>query len=209
MRACTNTHLFRETPASHYAQNAFSSILLNPADRDTFKQMYDFLGRSVYTLPRFLEHTRYRNPPDYNDSAFHYGHRTTLGLWEYLRESPERTKVFNSGMQSLARIGSAAGSAGPYPFDEEPENEQLGNTDVLIVDVGGGRGQALEAIKELRGRTVLQDVQDVIEDANIGGRPGFIEPMAASFFELQPVKGIGLRTSDSSHMANSFTRIMT
>lgn len=193
MRACTSAHLFHEVSALHYTHNPLSSIFLEPPNRDMFKQMYDFVGQSVYNLPYFLKLTGYQNPTDYNDSAFQYGHRTNLGFWEYLKEDPERSKVFNSGMQSLATIGGAARSGGPYPFDKELENEEVSETDVVIVDVGGGRGQALEAIKvafpELRGRMVLQDVENVIEDAKAGGLPDFIEPMVASFLELQPVKG--------------------
>ena len=154
--------------------------------------MYDFLGQSVYTIPKFLEDTGYENPTKYANGAFQHGHHTELGFWEYLKQDPERLKIFNSGMQSLATVG-AASSAGPYPFDEELRNEQVGEKDVLVVDVGGGRGQALEVIKAscpvLRGRMVLQDVKDVIEDAIAYGLPGFVEPMAASFFEPQPVRG--------------------
>ena len=193
MRACTSTHLFEEVSPSHYRHNAFSEIFLVPANRDMFKQMYDFLGQGVYNMPRFLDSIQHRNPTDYNHSAFHYGHRTSLGFWEYLKDNPERTKVFNSGMQSLATIGSAARSAGPYPFDEELGKEEIKDTDVLIVDVGGGKGQVLKAVKAafpgLNGRMVLQDIRDVIEDAKATGLPSFIEPMAASFFERQPVQG--------------------
>lgn len=193
MRACTSTHLFHETSALHYTHNAFSSIFLIPANRDMFKQMYDFLGQSVYIISRFLELTRYRNSADYNNSAFQYGHRTNLGFWEYLKEDSERIKVFNSGMQSLATIGGVASSVGSYPFDKELMNEEIGETDVLIVDVGGGRGQVLEAMKvaysQLRGRMILQDVRDVIDDAIAGGLSDFIEPMGVSFFDPQPIKG--------------------
>ena len=192
MRACTSTHLFQETAISQYAHNAFSLTFLAPSNRDMFRQMYDFLGQSVYTIPKFLEDTGYENPTKYANGAFQHGHHTELGFWEYLKQDPERLKIFNSGMQSLATIG-AASSAGPYPFDEELRSEQVGAKDVLVVDVGGGRGQALEAIKAscpvLRGRMVLQDVKDVIEDAIASGLPGFVEPMTASFFEPQPVKG--------------------
>ncbi len=149
-------------------------------------------------MPYFLASTKYQNPIDYNNSAFQYGHHTSLGFWEYLKEKPERTKVFNSGMQSLATVGGAARSAGPYPFDAEIGREEVGEGDVLIVDVGGGKGQVLEAIKAafpmLKGRMVLQDVQDVIEDAQASGLPGFIEPIAASFFECQPIEGKDMET---------------
>ena len=207
MRACTSTHLFQETSPYFYTHNAFSNIFLTPANRDMFKQMYDFLGQGVYSLPHFLESTKYQNPTDYDHGAFQYGHHTKLGFWEYLKEVPERMKVFNSGMQSLATVGGATKSAGAYPYGEELGKEEAKETDVLIVDVGGGKGQALEAIKEafpgLKGRMVLQDVGDVIEDAKTAGLPAFIEPMAVSFFEKQPVKGKQMKIPSSSNCSNS------
>ena len=42
---------------------------------------------------------------------------------------------------------------------------------------------------------VLQDVPEVIEDAKASGLPSFIEPLAASFFEAQPVPGKEIRAS--------------
>ena len=144
-------------------------------------------------MPHFLESSKYQTPTGYNDGAFQYGHRTHLGFWEYLKEEPERMTIFNSGMRSLATIGGATRSAGSYPFDEELSKYDLGDDDVAVVDVGGGRGQALEAIRQafpgLKGRMVLQDVREVIEDARAKGLPSFIEPMVSSFFEPQPVKG--------------------
>ncbi|KAK0512054.1 hypothetical protein JMJ35_005182 [Cladonia borealis] len=105
---------------------------------------------------------------------------------EYLKQDPERTKVFDSGMRSLATISDSSKSAGVYPFN-------VTDTDVSVVDVGGGRGQGLESIKaafpQLKGRMILQDVQEVIDDARAGGLAGNIEPQLASFFDGQHVKG--------------------
>lgn len=196
MRALTSAHLFTETSPSHYTHNAHSAIFLPPSNRDMFAQMYDFLGLGVYTMPSFLASTNHANPTDYHHGAFQYGHRTTLGPFEYVAADPERSKVYNSAMQSLATIGDAWRAAGPYAFERELRAEGWGGGEgeVLIVDVGGGRGQALSAIKEcyprLEGRMVLQDQAAVVEDAKRSGLPGFIEPMAASFFEAQPVKGM-------------------
>ena len=76
---------------------------------------------------------------------------------------------------------------GSFPYDKELEKERIMDTNIMIADVGGGRGQALQAINEvfpgLKGRMVLQDVPEVIEYAKASGLPRFIEPMAASFFE--------------------------
>ncbi|KAL8832989.1 MAG: hypothetical protein Q9170_004588 [Blastenia crenularia] len=114
----------------------------------------------------------YPNPTDYHHSAFQYAHRTDLGFWEFLNEDPESKMVFDSGMRSSATIGSSA--AGAYPFGRELEAvdidaEDVVVVDVVVVDVGALRGQALEAIKaaypSLKGRLVLQDTRDVIEEA--------------------------------------------
>ena len=193
MRALTSAHLFQELSPSCYTHNAFSSIFLTPSNRDMFKQMYDFLGLGIYTMPSFLETIQYRNPIDYGNGAFQYGHRTKLGPFEYVKADPERLKVYNSAMQSLATVGDARKAAGSFPYDQLG-NEGVSDTEVLIVDVGGGRGQALKAIREvfphLKGKMVLQDVSDVVEDAKSSGLPSFIEPMATSFFEPQPIKGM-------------------
>ena len=209
MRACTSTHPFHEASTLHYVHNAFSLIFATTANRDMFKQGYDFLGPGVYSMPYFLESSKYRNPTDYNDGAFQYGHRTHLSFWEYLKEKPERMTIFNSGMRSLATIGGASRSAGFFPFDEELGKYDLGDDDVAIVDVGGGRRQALEAIRQafpgLKGRMVLQDVREVIEDARAKGLPSFIEPMVSSFFESQPVKGKREATSRFSFDPSPFS----
>ena len=202
MRACTSTHLFHEASPSHYVHNDFSTIFSIPANCDMFAQMYDFLGQGVYTMPHFLASIKYQNPSSYDDSAFQYGHRTKLGFWEYLKADPERARLFNSGMQSLATIGNVKNSAGPYPFEEQLKNEEIRTDDVAILDIGGGRGQMLEAVKTafptLNGRMILQDVDDVIEDAKSRGLPDYVEPMAVSFFEPQPIEGKQFEASDIS-----------
>ena len=166
-----------------------------------FRQMYDFAGQAVYSLPKFLASADWRNPTEYDRSAFQYGHHTELGFWEYLKQDPERTKVFNSGMRSLATLSASSKSTGAYPFDEELAKESVTDTDVLVVDVGGGRGHVLESIKavfpQLKGRMILQDVQEVIENARAGGLAADIEPQVASFFDSQKGKQAGTTARDS------------
>lgn len=78
-------------------------------------------------------------------------------------------------------------------------------------DVGGGRGQSLEAIKHdyphLKGRLILQDLPDVIEDAKTNGLASFIEPRVGSFFEPQAIKGTTLLETSyfqEEHVLNCF-----
>lgn len=155
-------------------------------------QMYDFACKGVFVLPEYGLKTGWQSIGTYNDGPFQLGARTHLGFWEYLKEDPARLKLFNSGMRSETTTGNGRRS-GAYPFGDELDNGSTGDDDVLIVDVGGGRGQVLEAIKHdyphLNGRFILQDLPDVIEDAKMNGLPSFIEPHVGSFFEPQVIKG--------------------
>lgn len=65
------------------------------------------------------------------------------------------------------------------------------NEDVLMVDLGGGRGHDLDSFvskfPEVKGRLILEDLPAVIDDAqNLNPR---IEPVKHDFFKPQPIKG--------------------
>lgn len=195
MRACTSTDIFRETSEENYAHNSISSTLIDETNRALITLMYDYNGRGVIALPEFLSQHRWKTHGSYTDCAFKLGARTNLGMWEYLKEDHERRKVFDMGMRSKIVGELSTGKlSGPFPFGDELSKEPLKKGQVMIVDIGGGGGQALEAIKadhpELGGRFVLQDLEDVIEDAVAAGLPGFIEPVVGSFFETQKIHGM-------------------
>jgi hypothetical protein len=78
------------------------------------------------------------------------------------------------------------------------EGEQtLKNDEVLLVDVGGGRGHEVQkfadAFPEVKGRLIVQDQQSMIEQAASSDR---IEFMAHDFFTPQPVKGTTEHSKD-------------
>ena len=79
-----------------------------------------------------------------------------------------------------------------FPFEEAvckglKDQEEA----VLIVDVGGGRGHNLEALKKAfpnqHGRLILQDQPQTIDE--IGRQLPGIESMRYDFFAPQPIKG--------------------
>lgn len=191
MRACTACHLFSEKGRGIYAHNAYSRCFVPESNRDMFQQMYDFGGKATYALPEFLERSHWQNPKDYANSAWQLGHHTELGLWEFLNSDPQRMKVFNSGMRSLATVANSG--VGPYPFAKELNAQPLAADQIVLVDVGGGHGQALERIKKdfpsLQGRMCLQDQPHVIQNARDRGLPVDIEAQETSFFQPNPVKG--------------------
>ncbi|KAL9608390.1 MAG: hypothetical protein Q9167_006770 [Letrouitia subvulpina] len=195
LRACTSISLFQEPRLSHYIHSPLSSIFLHAPHRDHFTQIYDFTGRAVYMMPYFLHSTRYRYPIEYSSAPFQYALHTPLGFWEYLDEDPQRAKLFNSGMRSFQNPATARGLGCTHLFYEELfQTAEIGSSDIAVVDMGGGRGQALEGIKaqfpSFKGRLILQDREDVIEDAKAKGVPDFIETMAGSFFEAQVVEEV-------------------
>ena len=189
MRALTACHIFEEAGKERYGHNTLSRGFLVPESRNMFAEIYDLVSSGTYALPEFLEKTGWQNPEDYKNSAFHLGRHTHLGFWEFLESDQERMKAFNSGMRSQATVREFES---PYPFDTELNKDPLKEGEIVLVDVGGGRGHALERIKErfprLKGRLVLQDLEMVIKDAIAGGLAPGIEAQAASFFELNPVK---------------------
>ena len=91
-----------------------------------------------------------------------------------------------TGMYDFSWVGEYA---------TRPQDTEAGSSRQLIVDVGGGKGQALKAILDederiSAARCVLQDQSDVIREAvQEGDVLGPVKKVAASFFEEQPIKG--------------------
>lgn len=117
------------------------------------------------------------------------GADTELGFWKYLKGVPEKLQAFNKGMRSQATVKAFDSS---YPFEAELNAEPVKDGEVVLVDVGGGRGHALERVKQrfpgLKGRLVLQDLDAVIKDSIAGGLSSEIEPQVASIFDQIPLR---------------------
>jgi len=78
-----------------------------------------------------------------------------------------------------------------YPVDEGVKARPVSAEEVLMVDVGGGKGQALQTLKEqfpgVEGRLVLQDPPLVIESVEIDKLA--FGATVQDFFMPQPVVG--------------------
>jgi len=190
MRVLTSSQIFFETGPRRYASNHFSRILATPANRAHFLIQNTVVGPAAGKLGTYLESHDFRSPTDHLDSPLQFALNTTHDLWGYLKEDPARSKMFNESMRSSAIVGAAG--VPPFPFATELKCES--EKEVAIVDVGGGKGQALESIRnafpDLKGRLILQDLEEVIKDT-IGSAhlPSSIETMPSNFFKPQPVHG--------------------
>lgn len=71
------------------------------------------------------------------------------------------------------------------------DTSRKNDTEVLLVDVGGGHGQDLDRFistyPDAKGRYVLEDLPAVVQDYQHGNPR--IEPVKHDFFKPQPIKG--------------------
>jgi hypothetical protein len=190
MRVLTSSHIFVETGSERYASNPFSRILSAPANRAHFKIQNTIIGPAAGSLGEFLETHGLKSPTDHHDAPLQFALKTHHDFWGYLKEDPARSKLFNDSMRSSAIVGAAA--VPPFPFETGLKCDS--EDKVLIVDIGGGKGQALESIREafpeLKGRMIVQDLPEVIADTEASAHlPPSIETMTADFFRPQPIHG--------------------
>jgi hypothetical protein len=110
-------------------------------------------------------------------------------MFEYLARDPVRFKNFNDAMQ--AKTAQTILPYNIFPFKEELSKVNTTDDTVLLVDVGGGNGQAAVAIRELclgiKGKIILQDQPQVLD--GIAGPLLGVEKMGYNFFTPQPMKG--------------------
>lgn len=111
--------------------------------------------------------------------------------FEIIAQYPEKAKMFDRGM---AHMEASVPATGFYDFgrlntaDDRP----------ILVDIGGGRGQAISAILNKHPdldshKFVLQDLPGPLARARKSGRlPDSVVIMEHDFFTEQPVKGLSL-----------------
>ncbi|KAK8070078.1 hypothetical protein PG994_006694 [Apiospora phragmitis] len=151
---------------------------------------YDVARPSFAGFPAYFRATGYRQPTSLTDGPFQTAHKTKLPFFDWLVATPPHLAHFDSFM-SAYRAGK------PNWWDFYPVVERLAagfdpqtHGDVLLVDVGGGRGHDLAHFAQVHGshpgRLVLQDREPVIATA---GQSDRFEAQAHDFFTPQPVAG--------------------
>ncbi|KAL8727533.1 MAG: hypothetical protein Q9181_005681 [Wetmoreana brouardii] len=149
---------------------------------------FDLAGPVFQNMPKSLAKAKYRCPTAL-DGPFQDTYDTKLTCFDYIME-PRLADIledYNRFMQGRRTTSWLEF----YPFAENI----LGGADdqansVMVVDVGGGLGHGLIEIKKrfphMKGRLVLQDLPDTVNQAGDG--KGAFEPLAHDFFTPQPVK---------------------
>ncbi|KAF1948224.1 O-methyltransferase [Byssothecium circinans] len=147
---------------------------------------------SAIKLPSFLKENGYRQPEDPRKGLFQYAFGTDEEAFEYWGKIPNVLDNFNTCMSGIR--GSRPSWIEWWPVQERllngVETSKQGS-EVLLVDVAGGRGHDVQAFgrkfNNTKGTLVLQDLPAVIDD--IQHLDEGIRRMKYDFFTPQPIRG--------------------
>lgn len=195
MRILVANGIFKETGKDEYAHTP-----LSPAFHPTI--LGGFVGVCADIMNAWLAIPAYfksHEPTELYDTtktpfAFAAGQEGKT-YYEVLDLDPKQRDLWNRTLQNMA---SNFPILGMFPFEGLGEQVRNAPDRPFIVDVGGGRGQALLTIQKhvggsFGGKLILEDLPSVIDTLTPDDIPG-IEPRAYNIFnEQQPVKGMFLQ----------------
>lgn len=194
MRVLVANNVFSEPTAGCYARTMLTQCFVKPPFSTFMLGTASRVWEDMKILPDYLASLNFRDPADGKTtvSLSQYQNNTTLDYWEWLERNPAQMAAYNKTMERSIEVARSIGNGGfasMYPFSDELDQD-VAPEDVVIVDVGGGRGQALEDVRthalNLKGRIVLEDRAETLKD-NVCGVD--VECLAYNFFEPQPIKG--------------------
>ena len=154
---------------------------------------YDVIRPSVNAFPNYFKRNEYKSPSlDGTDGPFQEAHKTELPFFEWLVATPPHLHHFDSFMGAY-RAGK------PDWFEFYPVTERIiegfdsSVSDVLLVDVGGGRGHDAASFAAQYtshpGKIVMQDREPVIASVLAQGPNQSFQAQVHNFFTPQPIKG--------------------
>ncbi|KAK1955807.1 S-adenosyl-L-methionine-dependent methyltransferase [Colletotrichum sublineola] len=191
-RMLISTGVLEEDGPDGVAHTAKSKIFLpgNPyGDLDQVVTEYGLLS-GCGMIRCFESHGR-KEPNGFGPGSLNF----TTGmqhhnLWD-MYDDPEKKERFIRAMTALDRLAPIVGA---YDFSWMAEASTKDNNNrILLVDVGGGSGHAVQAICESIGlpleRCVLQDKEPVISRIKEVGALSGLNLMAIDIHKEQPVQG--------------------
>ncbi|PHH89344.1 hypothetical protein CDD83_6243 [Cordyceps sp. RAO-2017] len=189
MRMLVAVGIGRETAPDEYAHNALSRRF-HPMAWGGVARMYVEYARVMAMMPDYLRAHRPDDILDLRKSPFAFA----AGLegktyYEMLDLDLEDRDVWNRVFHNMAKNYPFRDM---FPFRALEQQVRRQPDRPFIVDVGGGRGQSLQAIRDTCGgsfgsKLILQDLPAVIDSLRPEDLSG-IEPMAHDAFTPQPVK---------------------
>jgi hypothetical protein len=191
LRTVTATGNLQQTELDKWEATPLTFVLASPVMQSWLIVHFDGRMKIYEEFPRWLKTHDYKTTwadEDDNIAKQIYG----TDIWSFYEQNPEVGSQFESAMAIQENFPPSM--VPPYPFVDGFDGIKTDPDAVTLVDVGGGRGQAIKSIKQaysgIPGRFILQDVPATIEklDESELKTEGF-EAMPHNFFNPQPVKG--------------------
>ena len=150
--------------------------------------------RAVSSMPAYFSHYGLREPSGQTNPIYSFAAgEPTATVWELMNRDPAKMQNFMVAMEAGGHILS---TAGVYDFGWVVEEGKGDPERTLVVDVGGGKGHALEWILEATpgldlGRCVVEDLKAVVDEARESAEGELKKSnfVAMDFHSEQPVKG--------------------
>ncbi|TIA42493.1 S-adenosyl-L-methionine-dependent methyltransferase [Aureobasidium pullulans] len=166
-------------------EGEFVSLLINEQFLPVFSRL------SEYFADRTLE-----SPNDPKRHPYGWAHGMNDHHWiEVLARDPKNLALF---AKSAGFLGDFAADVYIYSYDKElkgASDKAVTDNSVLMVDIGGSTGDTMKILRQhysdLKGRIVVQDIPDVINNIPAGYLPDGIEATVHDFWQPQPIKGAG------------------
>ena len=189
VRALASIGILEETDEYTYAHTPVSRMYTDRVAKASTIHVFDRATFELTQLPKYFDKYGYKTPTDHMNTpgAFAFGERN-INYFDVLERNPPALEYFNDAMSAVNLLGFWAASTS-FPFD------QLSAPDggVVLVDVGGGKGQMINEIlaryPHIKGRFVLQDQNMVLDGGTIVSKDR-VEVQPYDFFnQVQPVHG--------------------
>lgn len=170
-----------------------SSAKLNLVDQS--QTSFDDHLKALHSTPAYFDQYGRKEPTGRYDTihAFAAGD-PKLTVWEHTNRDPVKKSYFMTAMMAMA---SRMPTTGSYNFAWVLDKMHEAPDRALVVDVGGGKGHALQAIQKVTpglpmSRCVVEDLQAVVDEAKktATGELADAQYVSMDFHSEQPVKGM-------------------
>lgn len=173
---------------------ALSNSLAEKKFQDTMWWVHDVSRPAFNELPYYFRSKGYTQPTDVADGPFQHAHKITVSLYDWRDANPQYDAPFASLMSSFRADKADWFINGFYPVqDRLTKGFDTEISDVLLVDVGGHRGDDLKRFASYHpthpGRLVLQDLDVIVASLIEGSEEVPFHVQAQDFFKPQAVKG--------------------
>ncbi len=189
LRHAMANRIFAEVSPGRVRHTATSRMLVKDSD------FFDAVGLETAELApaagKFIEAlTKYGDSGEQTETAFSLENDTTLSIFQYLSQRPERARRFGAGMQFFTKSEGWDLKHLASGFDWA----SIDRPGATVVDMGGGHGSVSQFLAKTTRHVkfIVQDLPSTVEQARVSLPSEFegrVEFMGHDFFTEQTLQG--------------------